>query len=92
LLRATVLAELKELLSGFPGESEVVVDLRTTVGQRRLRLGREFRVLRSAGLHAELDALLGPALIAAPPRAPEAGGAGAAVAATPVPAAAQAAG
>jgi DNA polymerase-3 subunit alpha len=68
LLRATVLGELKELLAGFPGESDVVIDLRTSIGQRRLRLGREFRVLRSANLHAELDALLGAALIAAPAR------------------------
>jgi DNA polymerase III subunit alpha len=62
-LRATALAELKEVLSGFPGESDVVIELSTTVGDRRLRLGREFRVSRSASLHAELDALLGDAIM-----------------------------
>jgi DNA polymerase III subunit alpha len=62
-LPASVLGELKELLSGFPGESDVVIELSTTVGQRRLRLGPSYRVSHSAGLHAELDALLGSALI-----------------------------
>jgi DNA polymerase-3 subunit alpha len=63
ILPATVLGDLKELLSGFPGESDVVVELRTTIGRRRLRLGRDFRVQRSAALHAELDALLGDAIV-----------------------------
>jgi DNA polymerase-3 subunit alpha len=62
-LPATVLGELRELLSGFPGESDVVIELSTSVGHRRLRLGPGFRVARSAGLHAELDALLGAALV-----------------------------
>jgi DNA polymerase-3 subunit alpha len=62
-LPATALAELKELLAGFPGESDVVIELRTSVGPRRLRLGPDFRVARSAGLHAELDALLGEAIL-----------------------------
>ena len=62
-LRATALAELKEVLAGFPGESDVVIELSTSVGDRRLRLGREFRVNRSASLHAELDALLGDAIM-----------------------------
>jgi hypothetical protein len=34
------------------------------VGHRRLKLGPSYRVSRSAGLHAELDALLGSALMA----------------------------
>jgi DNA polymerase III subunit alpha len=62
-LPATALGELKDLLSGFPGESDVVIELSTTLGHRRLKLGPSFRVSRSAGLHAELDALLGSALI-----------------------------
>jgi DNA polymerase-3 subunit alpha len=61
-LPATVLGELRELLSGFPGESDVVIELSTSVGDRRLKLGPDFRVARTAGLHAELDALLGAAL------------------------------
>jgi DNA polymerase-3 subunit alpha len=62
-LPASVLGELKDLLSGFPGESDVVIELSTTIGHRRLKLGPSFRVSRSASLHAELDALLGSALI-----------------------------
>jgi DNA polymerase III subunit alpha len=62
-LPASVLGELKELLSGFPGDSDVVIELSTSVGHRRLKLGPSFRVSRSASLHAELDDLLGSALI-----------------------------
>ena len=58
-----MLGELKDLLSGFPGESDVVIELSTTIGHRRLKLGPSFRVSRDAGLYAELDALLGSALI-----------------------------
>ena len=70
-LPATVLGELKELLAGFPGESDVVIELRTSIGHRRLKLGAGFKVARSAGLHAELDALLGAALLAQAPAALE---------------------
>ncbi len=70
LLPATALTELKELLQGFPGESEVLIELSTSTGSRRIKLGPEFRVSLGAGLHAELDALLGGALVAeqGPPR------------------------
>jgi DNA polymerase-3 subunit alpha len=63
-LPATVIGDLKDLLSGFPGESMVVIELRTRGGPRRLQLGPEFRVERGAGLHAELSALLGSAILA----------------------------
>ncbi len=63
-LPASILGELRDLLSGFPGECDVVVELCTSVGERRLRLGPDFRVARSASLHAELEALLGGALVA----------------------------
>jgi DNA polymerase III subunit alpha len=78
ILPVSALTELKELLAGFPGESDVVIELSTTVGHRRLKLGPSFRVSRSAGLHAELDALLGSALIpeAVAGREPEAAAVG----------------
>jgi DNA polymerase-3 subunit alpha len=63
-LSARALGELKELLAGFPGASDVVIELSTSIGHRRLKLGPEFRVQRSASLHAELDALLGSAIAA----------------------------
>jgi DNA polymerase-3 subunit alpha len=64
-LPGSALAELKDVLTGFPGASEVVIELSTSVGWRRLRLGAEFRVTRCATLHAELDALLGHAVLMA---------------------------
>ncbi|MGI8630788.1 MAG: DNA polymerase III subunit alpha, partial [Solirubrobacteraceae bacterium] len=64
-LPASVLGDLKELLAGFPGESDVVIELSTSAGERRLRLGPEFRVARCASLHGELDALLGASLLPA---------------------------
>ncbi|MGH2874233.1 MAG: OB-fold nucleic acid binding domain-containing protein, partial [Solirubrobacteraceae bacterium] len=62
-LPASAVAELKELLAGFPGESEVLVELSTSLGHRRLKLGPSWRVAHSAGLYAQLDALLGAALL-----------------------------
>ena len=46
VLPASVVGELKELLSGFPGESDVVIELSIAGCARRLRLGR--RVPRAA--------------------------------------------
>jgi DNA polymerase III subunit alpha len=63
-LPAGVLGELKDVLIGFPGECDVVVELLTSGGNRRLRLGPDYKVDRCAGLHAELDALLGRAIVA----------------------------
>jgi hypothetical protein len=62
-LPGNVLGELKELLAGFPGESEVLIKLTTPGGPRHLKLGPEFRVTRSAALHAELVELLGEAML-----------------------------
>jgi DNA polymerase-3 subunit alpha len=65
-LPATALADLKDLLVGSPGEAEVVIELATSSGRRRLKLGPDYRVSRSAGLRAQLDQLLGPALLTSP--------------------------
>ena len=65
-LPARCLGDLREVLAGHPGEVDVVIELETAVGGRRLRLGPSYRVARSAGLHAELDSLLGDALVVAP--------------------------
>ncbi len=62
-LPGSILADLKDLLANFPGECDVVIELTTATGPRRLRLGPDFRVARTAGLHAELDALLGEAIL-----------------------------
>ncbi len=62
-LAASVLSELKEVLAGSPGEREVVIELSTSVGDRRLKLGADYRVCDSAGLKAELADLLGHAML-----------------------------
>jgi DNA polymerase-3 subunit alpha len=62
-LPATALAELKDLLGGFPGELDVVIELQTSTGPRRLKLGPGYRVTHTVGLQAELDALLGSAAL-----------------------------
>jgi len=64
-LPVTALSDLKDLLAEFPGESDVVIELRTSAGARRLQLGPAFRVARGPGLHAELTALLGGAILPA---------------------------
>jgi DNA polymerase-3 subunit alpha len=61
-LPASIVGELKE---SHPGDSEVVLEMSTSAGERRLRLGPGYRVAAGAALHSELDALLGRALTGA---------------------------
>ncbi len=66
-LPATVLEDLKDLLGSFPGEAEVVLELRMSAGaMRTLRLGSSFRVAPTPTLRAELEQMLGPAPLGAP--------------------------
>ena len=63
-LPASVIDDLKQLISLHPGESDVVLDLQTSRGLRKLKLGAEYRVAATnAALRAELDHLLGAAMI-----------------------------
>jgi DNA polymerase-3 subunit alpha len=62
---ASVIEELKTILGHFPGDSEVLLVMKTRQGVRELQFGREYRVRRSAALDAEVDALLGGAARAA---------------------------
>ena len=57
--------ELKSLFEGFPGESEVLLVMRTTDGTRRLRFGDSYRISPSPPLRAQLAEVLGPTSIAA---------------------------
>jgi DNA polymerase-3 subunit alpha len=59
-LPSTIIVDLKDVLEKFPGESPVVLAMRTRTGERRLQLGSGYRVRSSPSLRAELDALLGP--------------------------------
>ncbi|MGB2710541.1 MAG: DNA polymerase III subunit alpha [Conexibacter sp.] len=64
VLPATIIEDLKQLIASYPGESDVVLDMHTTSGPRRLKLGAEYRVATSnAALRAELDHLLGAAML-----------------------------
>ncbi len=63
-LPQTVIDDLKAVIASFPGESDVVLDLRTTSGPRTLKLGSGYRVAAgNAALHAELDHVLGAAML-----------------------------
>ncbi len=62
---AGVVEDLKALFEAFPGENEVLLEMRTREGVRKLRFGSEYRVTPSPALRAEIDQLLGPAAIAA---------------------------
>jgi DNA polymerase III subunit alpha len=57
--------ELKSLFEGFPGESEVLLVMRTAEGTRRLRFGDGYRISPSPPLRAQLAEVLGPQAIAA---------------------------
>jgi DNA polymerase III subunit alpha len=64
-LPASILGDLKHVLESFPGECEVVLEMQTSSGSRRLRLGSGYRVAPSTTLRAELHHLLGEAALAA---------------------------
>jgi DNA polymerase-3 subunit alpha len=62
---AGLIEELKSLFGDFPGDNEVLLEMRTREGVRRLRFGNGYRVARTPAPRAELDQLLGPAALAA---------------------------
>jgi DNA polymerase-3 subunit alpha len=60
-----LIADLKALLEHFPGQAEVLLEMATKAGSRRLRFGSDYRVSMSGNLRAELDELLGPEALVA---------------------------
>jgi DNA polymerase-3 subunit alpha len=61
----TLIGDLKAVLEHFPGDAEVMLEMETSAGRRRLRFGAGYRVSPSVALRAEIDHLLGPdALVA----------------------------
>jgi DNA polymerase-3 subunit alpha len=58
-LSAEVLGELRAALEESPGSAEVLLDIHTSAGTRRVRLGRGYRVRHTAALRAELEGALG---------------------------------
>ncbi len=63
--RPTLVEELKSVFEHFQGDTEVLLEMETREGLRRLRFGDGYRVQPSSGLRAELDGLLGPGVMAA---------------------------
>ncbi len=61
-LPASILDDLKGIFELFPGEADVVLEVQTGGGPRRLKLGEGYRVTPSAALRAELSQALGPAM------------------------------
>jgi DNA polymerase III subunit alpha len=59
-LSRSALDDLKQAIEDFPGPAEVVVDIDTSAGTRRVRLGDEYRVQHTATLRAELEHALAP--------------------------------
>jgi DNA polymerase-3 subunit alpha len=59
-----IIEELKSVFASFPGEVDVMLDMKTGEGVRRLRFGGSYRVDASVGLRAEIEELLGRPLAA----------------------------
>jgi DNA polymerase-3 subunit alpha len=60
-----VIEELRQAIEDFPGPAEVWIEMETSAGLRRLRLGKEFRVQHTPSLRAELEHALAPLASAA---------------------------
>jgi DNA polymerase-3 subunit alpha len=54
------LEDLKRAIADCPGAAEVLIDIDTSAGIRRLRLGERFRVRHTPTLRAELEHALAP--------------------------------
>ena len=61
-LSPSAIDDLKQAIGDFPGPAEVVLDIDTSAGTRRLRLGGEYRVAATPTLLAELEHALAPSL------------------------------
>jgi DNA polymerase-3 subunit alpha len=61
---AGLIRELATLVADFPGDAPVYLALETSVGERTLALGPEYRVKPEADFFAEVRALLGEAAVA----------------------------
>ncbi|MCB0875852.1 MAG: DNA polymerase III subunit alpha [Solirubrobacterales bacterium] len=61
----SIIEELKSVFASFPGDAEVVLEMKTREGTRKLRFGSAYKVDASVGLRAEIEDLLGQPPIAA---------------------------
>jgi DNA polymerase-3 subunit alpha len=58
-LSAETLAELRQAIEESPGQAEVLLDIHTSSGTRRVRLGSAFRVRHTLALRADIETALG---------------------------------
>jgi DNA polymerase-3 subunit alpha len=61
-LTDSALDDLKQAIEDFPGPAEVLLDIDTSEGLRRLRLGEDYRVQHTPTLLAELEHALTPSV------------------------------
>ena len=59
-LSNSAIEDIKQLVEDYPGPAEIVLDIDTTAGLRRLRLGEAFRVQNTPTLRSELGQALAP--------------------------------
>ncbi len=59
-LSASAIEDIKQLIEDYSGPAEVVLDIDTPAGVRRLRLGEAFRVQNTPTLRAELENVFAP--------------------------------
>ncbi len=59
-LSPSAIEDLRQAIEDFPGAAEVLLDVDTSAGTRRLRLGEAFRVQHTPTLRAELEHALSP--------------------------------
>ena len=64
-LPASAIEDCKQLIEENPGPAEVVLEINTSAGTRRVRLGETYRVQHTPTLRAELENILAPAPAAA---------------------------
>jgi len=66
-LSSSAIEDIKQLVEDYSGPAEIVLDIDTPGGVRRLRLGEAFRVQNTPTLRAELETIFtpGPAVAAA---------------------------
>jgi DNA polymerase III subunit alpha len=61
-LSPSAFEELRQAIEDFPGPAEVLLDIQTSSGTRRFRLGEQYRVQHTPTLRAELEHALAPAV------------------------------
>jgi DNA polymerase III subunit alpha len=59
-LLPSAIEDVKQLVEDYPGPAEILLDIDTPAGVRRLRLGEAFRVQNTATLRAELENIFAP--------------------------------